>query len=161
MKQVLVCLNCHADLSRDVQIEYGSVDVSWNKNGFPPAAVEEGLAIRHNTCKWSSEKQDVQQAQVVWMNLKDVQDHVGNFGSDLGCCGMTGIMPNRACSCGIGIGAEYSDCSGKHWFEANPETTFWMEFIAHNKTRERKRKERLESDKKSKKLCERDRTEKY
>lgn len=161
MKQVLVCSKCHADLTRDLIFKYGSVDPSWDKDSFPPSAIEEGVAVQLKPVKYFSPQDDIETLSVIWLNLNDVLDHVTCFGTDVGCCGKRGTMPNRACSCGSGIGSEFSDCYGKHRFEPNPKTTFWMEFIPHNKTRERKRIERLELDRKSLVLIERDRLKKY
>jgi hypothetical protein len=44
-----------------------------------------------------------------------VRENVHSTGNDYGCCGSSGFGgPNRACTCGLVLGTEWSDC----WTEA-------------------------------------------
>jgi hypothetical protein len=40
-----------------------------------------------------------------------VREHMDSTGTGYGCCGSSGLSgPNRACTCGLIVGTEWSDC---------------------------------------------------
>ena len=148
MAQVLICKNCHSDLTKPIKISYGH-SKQYDKNEDFLPAVNEGLGLRHKAAQWNSDNERLELKNVVWINLSDVFDIVQKDTTYIGCCGMNGGA-NTLCKCGTIIGSEYSDCGGAlSRFQTNDENTFWMEYIAQDKKREHQRSERISSDKKA------------
>ncbi len=143
MKQVLVCISCQRDVTYPVKIVLELPGKQPEEIHTLEPASNEGTALKFvctgdlfddGLC-WPPRK------EITWLNVNDLLNSVTSSGAGE-------YQRNHLCLCGEIIGRE--DNALFQYFQPDPEKTFWMEYIPHNRTRERKRQERLKNKKNEK-----------